>query len=77
MDIVLNPYILAQPSIEGIIACLSPIVVVDSTLPVNTEPIMLSCKKGTPCFNLPFACQWASLAEVPVPQGDLSIALSP
>ena len=39
--------------------------------------MMLSCTKLSPTFSLPLAASCAMRAEVPVPQGERSIALSP
>ena len=42
-----------------------------------SEPMMLSCTKSSPGLSRPFAAHWARRAEVPVPQGDRSMAFSP
>src|SRR4249920_348648 len=43
--------------------------------PSNTLSVMLSCSQVSPARNLPSACRHASLALVPVPQGERSYAL--
>ena len=48
-----------------------------STRPSNKVPMMLSCTKSSPTFRRPLATRCAMRAEVPVPHGLRSIALSP
>ncbi len=40
--------------------------------PSKTLPMMLSCRQISPSFSLPSAARQASLALVPVPQGERS-----
>ncbi len=77
MTMVLNPVTRAQPSIEGMMASWLPTLVRPSMRPTNVEPMMLSCTKSSPSFSAPRATRCAMRAEVPVPQGERSIALSP
>jgi hypothetical protein len=48
-----------------------------STRPSNSEPMMLSCTKSSPILSRPLPASCAMRAEVPVPHGERSIALSP
>ena len=77
MKMVFRPVILAQPAIEGTIAGRLPTDVICSTRPRNNEPMMLSWMNSSPSLRRPVAAQCAIRAEVPVPQGDRSIAFSP
>ena len=77
LKIVLKPVCLAQPPMEGTMAGLLPTLVSFSTRPWNNEPMIDSCTKASPSFSLPLAWSCAMRAEVPVPQGERSIALSP
>ncbi len=54
-----------------------PTRAVASTRPWNSEPTMLSCMKLPPGRSRPNAAHCAMRAEVPVPQGERSMALSP
>jgi len=56
---------------------MSPMAASDSTRPVNRLPMMLSCTKRSPSPRSPRATSWAMRAEVPVPQGERSMAWSP
>ena len=67
----------AQPAIEGMMPSWSPTLAAASTRPLNIEPMIDSWMKSSPTLSLPLADHCAMRAEVPVPQGERSIALSP
>ena len=67
----------AQPAMEGMIASRLATVVAASTRPLNRDPMMDSCTNLSPTLSFPLAASCAMRAEVPVPQGERSIALSP
>jgi hypothetical protein len=77
MKIVLMPVWRAQPATEGAIAGLPATVVAASTRPRNSEPMSDSWTNASPTARRPLAASCANRAEVPVPQGERSIALSP
>src|SRR5918993_1372485 len=77
MKIVLKPVTRAQPSMEGMIASRSPTLARPSMRPTKVDPMMLSCTNSSPSLNRPRAARCAMRAEVPVPQGERSMALSP
>ena len=74
---MLWPVIQAWPAIDGTIAAYSPTFAAASTRPKNKLPMIDSWMKSSPTYNTPRAADWAMRADVPVPQGERSIAFSP
>lgn len=77
MKIVLQPVIRAHPATAGMMASRPVTWATASTRPLKIEPMMDSWWNASPGFSFPLAASCPMRAEVPVPQGLRSMALSP